>query len=162
MQFAMNKQSFLFYFLVECNDNRNMTCKVANETCDMGKCKCGNMSQSCEGQRSGSYCDAANDKCKCTKDLDSCKEDKGGDFCDVASNSCKCGPDEPYCSDIKAPYCNKTLEDDGNKCTCSPTVDACNGEDIDSCFEGACSCGNKGSPCEADKKCIKGKCGNTF
>ena len=42
-------------------------CTIDGETCDktMNKCVCGS-SESCEGKKTGSYCDVSNNICKCS------------------------------------------------------------------------------------------------
>ena len=146
-------------FSVQCNDKMNITCNVNGETCVNGKCRCGGMASSCEGRISGSYCDVTSSICKCTNGLDTCKKEEGGDVCDVDSNSCKCGTG-PTCIDMTAPYCNSSSKEEDSKCTCSSTVDACTGENVDRCFEGSCRCGDTKTVCGGNApKCIKGSCG---
>ena len=84
----------------QCGGINNTTCNVVGESCIGGFCRCGRLS-SCEGRRSGSYCDPFRHECRCSESLESCSDPSIGTLCDSKDNSCKCSATAHACSGNK-------------------------------------------------------------
>ena len=89
---------------------------------------CGS-SNSCEGRRTGSYCDAFNGICKCSASLAACKFPEN---CDSNENICKCGTGVSCASNTSAGFCDTPT----NQCKCSIKKDAC--QHWQDCTNGHC------------------------
>ena len=130
----------------------DVKCNIENEIREGGICKCGTR-ETCEGLKSGAYCDAENSICKCTSSIDSCAgtTDKctfdmctcgGNQACDVAGEICQdgkcmCGSIHSCGGKLSGSYCDSTR----SECKCSSTIDACNAT-TDRCINEQCTCGD--------------------
>ena len=123
-------------------------CSVDNEIRIKGKCMCGGR-ESCEGETTGSYCDADRSLCKCKAHVDSCSETSdtcttlgctcnGKDPCVIPGETCqqgvcKCGDHETCQGKLAGTYCDPS----NHECKCSPWVDSCSGS-TPQCYYGNC------------------------
>ena len=151
----------------------DVSCKITNEIRQHGTCRCGSR-ETCEGIKSGSFCDPINSLCKCTSMIEACSGTT--DRCSNVTNAqmCTCGGDVEcnqgetcvegtcMCGNIQSckekltgSYCDKDM----NTCKCSAMVDACNGT-TDRCINGACTCGGQENfVCNGTSDgCINGEC----
>ena len=85
------------YLEIQCSGQNSSECKVAGETCIDGVCRCGLHSSSCEGRKTGEFCDPIASECRCTESLPSCSDPSRGNICDAKGNVCKCSATVPAC-----------------------------------------------------------------
>ena len=70
---------------------------------------------------------------------------------------CKCGKSKTC--DLRAPFCDLSLNENTGGCKCSANVEACKSASVDRCLEKKCSCGKTGHPCEKETPiCVNGLC----
>ena len=138
----------VFYFGNISSDPDSVPCRVENEIRISGKCMCGSR-ESCEGQATGSYCDAGRSVCKCNATTDFCSGTtdrctslgctcNGYDPCRIPGETCqqgicKCGDHESCDGKLSGTYCNPSQ----HECKCSKLVDSCSGG-TSQCFDGVC------------------------
>ena len=148
----------------------DVKCNIENEIREGGICKCGTR-ETCEGLKSGAYCDAENSICKCTSSIDSCSgtTDKctfdmctcgGNQACDVAGEICQdgkcmCGSIHSCGGKLSGSYCDSTR----SECKCSSTIGACNAT-TDRCINEQCTCGDhENLSCTGTSdRCTDGEC----
>jgi len=157
-----------------------ISCTVAGETCQSGRCMCGT-GPSCNGNDQAPTCDAANNRCICGSSP-SCEMNLAAPTCDVANNKCICGTvgratmgctvagetcKAGTCMCGTAASCNgsmtaPTCDLKNNQCICGDVGSAFTGctvpdETCNDPTSGECKCGTAPS-CEKDdagNKCIK-------
>ena len=81
---------------VPCSGVNKTSCNVEGESCIDGVCRCG-MLASCEGRKSGAYCDPFRGECRCSKNLPSCSDPSRGSLCDAKHDTCKCSETAQGC-----------------------------------------------------------------
>ena len=162
----------LFYFFLaktfECPSQGSCDCG-AGETCDGGRCKCGNV-PGCKNSLTAPFCDAENSVCKCASDVAACHingetcqnngsggkecrcEGSGrscsvitGETCDSNTGTCMCGTAASCHESKQGKYCDAA----NNMCRCSSSLMACVGSET--CEEVTLTSGLKEMRC---------KCGN--
>ena len=112
LEFSLLTLSILRFEIAPCNEN---TCNIDGENCTDGICRCG-VAKTCEGNSSGSHCDAPNSVCKCSNYVDSCSPQE---ICN--GTLCKCGSSESCDGKITGSFCDA----DNSHCKCASDIDAC-------------------------------------
>ena len=82
---------------IHCSGQNLSDCKVAGETCVDGICRCGSLS-SCDGRKTGAFCDPILGECRCSENLESCPNPSRGNICNSTSSSCTCSTTAPACN----------------------------------------------------------------
>ena len=82
---------------MHCSGQNLSDCKVAGETCVDGICRCGALS-SCEGRKTGAFCDPRLGECRCSENLVSCSNPFRGNICNSSSSSCTCSATALACN----------------------------------------------------------------
>ena len=90
---------------MRCGGQNTSECRVKGETCIDGVCRCSS-SSSCEGRKTGAFCDPILGECRCSEITPSCPASTKGNICDSDNNYCTCSATGPACNETE--FC--TLE----------------------------------------------------
>ena len=97
----------------------------------------------------------------CTEMLPACGD---RETCDPAygngTGACKCGKSESCANNKRGKYCDPLAKGRNGTCKCSKELDACTAQDVDSCVNEECHCGDTEGPCRTEAPiCVHGLCG---